>query len=386
MKSFGLACHVGRNGKQSKTEAMYFPRPGALYEDEDTSDLFVDGGNIPFVRRFKYLGSIISSNLRDDSEIDARIKAAGAAFASARKEFFASKSVKTDHKCMAYEGLVLSILLYGCECWVLTARSLQRLRSFHNRCVRAMCRVSRWQTWQYRIRQGDLEQRVKVHPLDFYLARRRLVWAGHVARMDFEQRIPRKLLSSWVNHDRRQGRPQKGYGHGLTADLRNAGIDLVRWPELAADRPLWRAITKRDDVHVRPAQPHIYVSVCNSQPAHISPRPQPALRTSLPTTCATFAEVLIGLAAASLPVPQQILPGPPSPRPSSSPVFSKSTTRASPPPTTRASPPPSSPSPCRPRACKSPCVAPVRRSGRLAAMAAIRGGRKTYSNTQVVFS
>ena len=41
LKAFGLTCHVGRNGKKSKTEAMYIPRAGK-FELADTSDLLVD--------------------------------------------------------------------------------------------------------------------------------------------------------------------------------------------------------------------------------------------------------------------------------------------------------------------------------------------------------
>ena len=123
MKTFRLSYHIGRNGKPSKTEAMFFPRPRTAYEDADTSDLLVDGGNIPFEKKFKYLGSIVSSDLKDDLEVDARIKAAGAAFASASKEFFTSKQIPLEHKKTAYEGLILSILLFGSESWSLNANS-----------------------------------------------------------------------------------------------------------------------------------------------------------------------------------------------------------------------------------------------------------------------
>ena len=195
MKRFGLSCHVGRNGKPSKTEAMFFPGPWTVYEDGDTSDLHIDGGTIPFVKKFKYLGSIISCDLKDDLEVDARIKAAGAAFASASKKFFTSKQIPLTHKKIAYEGLILSILLYGSECWALSASTRSRLNSFHNRCVRQMCRLTPWHQWKLRISQHVMEQRLDVKCLDYYLARRRLAWAGNLARMDFEKRLPRKLLS-----------------------------------------------------------------------------------------------------------------------------------------------------------------------------------------------
>jgi hypothetical protein len=42
-----------------------------------------------------------------------------------------------------YSTLVLNLLLYGCENWVLTAPLRQRLNAFHNRCVRAMARPQR---------------------------------------------------------------------------------------------------------------------------------------------------------------------------------------------------------------------------------------------------
>jgi len=111
-KKFGLVCHVGRNGSKSKTEAMYFPAPGLRYEDADTSPLIVDGGEVPFTLKFKLLGSLLTYNLKDDCEIDSRIRSAQGAFQAIRKEFFSAKGIKNVHKKTAFEGLVgsLSIL------------------------------------------------------------------------------------------------------------------------------------------------------------------------------------------------------------------------------------------------------------------------------------
>jgi hypothetical protein len=88
----------------SKTEAMYFPPPKSAYDQADTTPLNIDGGHVHFTKRFKYLGSILSSNLKDDDEIDARIKAGSAAFASVRKQFFGSRQIRAAHKRSAYEG------------------------------------------------------------------------------------------------------------------------------------------------------------------------------------------------------------------------------------------------------------------------------------------
>ena len=74
-KQFGLICHVGRNGSKSKTESMYFPAPGLKYEDADTSPLLTAAKCLS-LKKFKLLGSLLAYNLKDNSEIDERIRIA----------------------------------------------------------------------------------------------------------------------------------------------------------------------------------------------------------------------------------------------------------------------------------------------------------------------
>ena len=58
-----------------------------------------------------------------------------------------------------------------------------------------MCRVSRKHTWEHHLSTAELEQRLRLDSIDTYLARRQLRWLGHVSRMDYAQRLPRRLLS-----------------------------------------------------------------------------------------------------------------------------------------------------------------------------------------------
>ena len=113
-----------------------------LKKDADTSPIFVGGGKVTFTTSFKYLGCMISSNLSDESEVEAKIRSASAAFASLRQQFFGSKMIQPAYKKEAYEGLILSILLHGCETWNLTQELYRRLQCFHNRCVRIMKRIN----------------------------------------------------------------------------------------------------------------------------------------------------------------------------------------------------------------------------------------------------
>jgi hypothetical protein len=92
-KRSGLTCHVGRNKSKSKTEAIFFPPPGVRYEDADTSPILIDTGEdtgeIPV---FKLLGSTLACNMKDDSEVELRIKSAQCAFSAIRTQFFSSKT------------------------------------------------------------------------------------------------------------------------------------------------------------------------------------------------------------------------------------------------------------------------------------------------------
>ena len=73
--------------------------------------------------------------------------------------------------------------------------------------------------------------------IDTYLERRRIRWAGHVARMGWN-RTPRKLLSAWAYQEdgRSWGRPMKRWAESFEEDLKGASIPVSKWHELAQDK------------------------------------------------------------------------------------------------------------------------------------------------------
>ena len=179
-----------------------------------------------------------------------------AAFGALRKPIFETKHVELQTKKAVYLTLVVSILLFGAESWCLTEELLDRLRVFHNQCIRTMCGVTLWHQWHFSIRNRDLRARMKIESLDHYISVRKLRWAGHVARMGHE-RLPRKFLTSWVRNPRPHGRPQLTFGHSLNKTLEQAGITTVfggkknakGWSDLAQDRGAWRTLIHSTAVH-----------------------------------------------------------------------------------------------------------------------------------------
>ena len=251
-RQYGMEIHTGDvrdPEKKSKTEILFVAAPPSTYKDPTTFDnvdlgvIPLGGGRFfPIVAQFCYLGCLLTRDCSDDADAQSRIDKAAGAFGSVRKEVFSNQNVCFGAKLLIYEGLILAILLYGSECWCLTEKLYHKLRLFHARCARSMCRVTRKHTWKHRISTDKLLARVGLRTIESYINRRQLQWAGHVLRMPFE-RLPRKMLTCWVASPRPRGCPQFTYGGGLYKALRRADIDKNSWTALAMDRDKWRGMT-----------------------------------------------------------------------------------------------------------------------------------------------
>jgi len=220
-----------------KTLVLFCAAPPSEYRGPSTfdgaylSDIKLPSGNVvPVVDRAKYLdvGSMLGRDGTDRLDVEARIAAATRAFGSLSTLVFKSTSVSPAAKREAYVALVLSILLYRCEGWSLTAALWGKLRSFHHRCARSMCRVTMWHVREHRITTASVLKVLGLRNVETYVCRRQLQWAGHVARMG-PGRLPRQLLSSWCGRPRPVGRPEMTFGATLEAALTFAGVEVEGW-------------------------------------------------------------------------------------------------------------------------------------------------------------
>ena len=254
LRSFGLLMHLGRGGAVSKTEAMFIPGGRRTHNEGDCSNFTVHDGYVTFCDEFRYLGSIIHYSLRADVDVGRRITSATAAFGALRESVFANRRITPAVKGKVYTTLVLSTLLYGSECWSLREDLLRRMRSFHNDCVRVMCRVTLAHVFRHRIPNCDLLRRLGLWSLDEYYHNRLLKWAGHIARMDFATRLPRRLLTGWMAETRPIGRPYMTFGHTIRKALQRNNLPLSfpgeeGWGHMAQDRVMWRRMTNAKARH-----------------------------------------------------------------------------------------------------------------------------------------
>ena len=120
----------------------------AMSIGEDQSPQFIVGDSeLSSVDNFCYLGSILSTSATLDAEIQARLRHASAAFGRLRSRVYNNRDFKIKTRAAVYSSVVLSVLLYGAETWIIYRRQIRTLEGFHIRCIRSILGVS----WRNRI-------------------------------------------------------------------------------------------------------------------------------------------------------------------------------------------------------------------------------------------
>ena len=128
---------------------------------------------------------------------------------------------------------MLSVPLYGGECWIPLKNHQKRLNTFHHCCIHTILGITCTQQWEEDISSRMMrEQWGDEETITTKLMRRRLEWLGHLARMTPE-RIPKITLFSWLPQTRPQGGPRRRWRDLVKSDLKAVGIQERGWYEEA---------------------------------------------------------------------------------------------------------------------------------------------------------
>jgi hypothetical protein len=280
-----------------KTVAMYFGQPVVnlreFLPDDAIPPIEMGGGEAPVVPEFKHLGSVLSENFDDSVTIMARIRLARIAFTNLNLQKAAAifkfgttgRRVALESKKITYESLVLSLLLYGSECWVVTAENMRLLQRFHRKCIRIMCRVTRHHTRKHRISTEVLEAKLGIHNIRHYFHSRALRYLGHVFRMDAD-RTPSLLQRCWVVEGKQpSGKIKDLYDSAVHKLLGELGLSLVD----ASNKSEWHNITRPEALAARAA---------SKLPARVAAQ-RPSAITKRAASASTSRATAIGASASS---------------------------------------------------------------------------------------
>jgi len=152
-------------------------------------------------------------------------------------EFQRSKQIKI------YRTVILPVVLYGCETWLLTLREERRLRVFENRLLRRVFGPKRVEvTGEWRKLHNEEPNDLSSLPNIVWVVKsRRMRWAGHVARMGEGRGVYRVLVGKPEGR-RPLGRPRHRWEDNSKTDHQEVGGGFGVWMELAQDTDRWRAL------------------------------------------------------------------------------------------------------------------------------------------------
>ncbi|RXN27750.1 hypothetical protein ROHU_019759 [Labeo rohita] len=209
--------------------------------DGSPAAVYLEDVQLEQVQKFKYLSSLIQEKkIAATADIHSRIGQATAAFASLRRCVWRKSNVTLSTKIRLYRSMMLSILLYGSEAWVILKHDLNKLEVFQMRCLRQILQVSLCD----RISNDEIRHRCHDQPsIDKQIQRRQLRWFGHVCRMS-DHRLPHRLLwRQCPDHWRiRRDAPKKIWVKQIEHDLKSRRLNLKQAKTVATDRQAWKKI------------------------------------------------------------------------------------------------------------------------------------------------
>jgi len=104
-------------------------------------------------------------------------------------------------KLRVYNSLVLSVLLYGCETWIILKTDERKLEAFHMLCQRRILRIR----WFHRVTNAEVTSQTEQEDLTSHIRRRRAAVFGHVRRLPEE--APGRMAMRLAVDTQAGGRP-----------------------------------------------------------------------------------------------------------------------------------------------------------------------------------
>jgi hypothetical protein len=94
----------------------------------------IDNISFEWVEEFRYLGTTITNQNSIQQEIKSRLKSGNACYYSMHN-LLSSRLLSRNLKIMIHRTVILPVVLYGCETWLVILREECRLMVFENRIL-----------------------------------------------------------------------------------------------------------------------------------------------------------------------------------------------------------------------------------------------------------
>ena len=192
------------------------------------------------VEDVKCLGVIIS-NEESKHEILSRIVQTTAAL-SRLKIIWRDKNISLASKVKLMRTLILSIFLYACESWTLTAGIERRIQALAMRCYRSLLNISYKDNVTNEEVRNRIQNAIGVHDDLLTMVKKwKLRWYGHISR---SSGMAKTILQGTIKGARRRGRQKKKWADNIHEWTGEFGESL----RATEDRECWKGIVATSSV------------------------------------------------------------------------------------------------------------------------------------------
>ncbi|GFO49904.1 structural maintenance of chromosomes protein [Plakobranchus ocellatus] len=214
---------------RKKTEVMVVSQKQEL----PIINIYIKGTRLKQKDQFKYLGSLISSDGRNNSEVASRIAQAKTNFQK-MKTVLTNKNISIRTRRRALECYIEPILMYGCEAWTISKQTQRKLEATEMWFLRRMLRIS-WTA--KKTNDTVLEEAHTTRLLISKIRKRQATFFGHVMR---REKLENLVTTGMLEGKRSRGKQREKLIEGLT-DWLKAGKSLEAI-EATKDRKKWRTM------------------------------------------------------------------------------------------------------------------------------------------------
>ena len=161
------------------------------------------GDSINHVSDFRYLGSMVASGSRN---LKRRKSLAWCEFWKL-EQLLEESTHAIATKVKLFNTTCVTILLYGCETWVISQDMENKINAFATSCYRVMLNIKRID----HVLNTTVYSMTNTVPLIHLVRHRQLKFLGHILRMSKEEPARRYALYIPTTGKRRPGRPRTAY-------------------------------------------------------------------------------------------------------------------------------------------------------------------------------
>ena len=186
------------------------------------------------MKKFRYLGSMLAEDGELDAEVDLRIQAS---WKNWRKlsGVLCNRRLSSRLKGIIFKTVVRSAMTYGTETWAIKKSHKTRMDVAEMKMLRWVQGVTRWD----KIRNEEIQKRMKVTEIHRKIQEKRLGWYGHVSQRKGDH-VTKQVLRMEILGRRQPGRPKRRWMDCIEEDILEENLRTTD----AIDCTCWKRLIK----------------------------------------------------------------------------------------------------------------------------------------------